>query len=615
MPGLVGSMLRDASLHTKLMLALSALVAMTAGGLAYFLIGYERDHRLLQLEQRATYLADLLSHSLAHPLWNVDHKAIDNQLAALIPNPEIVELKVTAVNYGVVSTMRGVQSSDDVKNSVVRVQTIDHASFQGSSEQKIGEVRVVLTRDVVAQEIASVSRAIIMGVVIIVAALYVATYLLLKQMVRSPISRLEEMVDRIANGDLDARCAVESGDELGRLAEHVNAMGDCLRESTLRLCSHRDQLEQAVQERTAQLSEAKERAEVASRAKSAFLANMSHELRTPLNGILGYAQVLQRDKVLDEQQLARLNVIQQSGEHLLTLINDVLDFAKIEAGKQELFPTDIPLHEILHVIAKIVRVKAEQQGLHFVCDLAPDLPRVVNADEKRLRQVLLNLLYNAVKFTERGEVRLLVRFTPPSRLRFEVQDTGIGIGEDQRERLFQPFEQVGDAARRFGGTGLGLAISRQFVRLMGGDIQLESRLGEGSSFWFEVNLPVMKAGTTASTAEDVVIGGEGAYRKLVVDDVSENQVLPKVETVLSNESELLVVPPEQEMETLHHLAQMGYMQEVAYQASRIAELDERYHVFANRLHKLAATYQSKAVLRLIEQHMGDGRHDTHDKSL
>jgi signal transduction histidine kinase/CheY-like chemotaxis protein len=524
------SLLRDASLHTKLMLALAALVAVVAGSSAYFLIDYERERRDRQLEQRAARIADLFSHSLAQPLWNVDHKVIERQLASLASNPEVTEFKVSEVNYGVVSTVRGKYAPGREKapgRSVVRARAIHYAPIEGLPPQKIGEVRVELTREPVAREIAAARRAIIAVVAAVVAALYAATYLLLKKMVRGPIGRLEEMVDRIAGGDLDARCAVGSGDELGRLAGRVNAMADGLRESTERLRSHRDQLEQAVRERTAQLSEAKDRAEVANSAKSAFLANMSHELRTPLNGILGYAQILRCDSALEERQIAGLNVIQQSGEHLLTLINDILDLAKIEAGKEELFLADILLPEVLQAITEIIRIRAEEKGLRFVLDLAPDLPEAVHADEKRLRQVLLNLLSNAVKFTERGEVRLLVRVAAlPARLRFEVRDTGIGIGADQRAHLFQPFGQVADAARRFGGTGLGLAISRQYVRLMGGDIQFESRLGRGSRFWFEVDLPVVRAGAVAVPQDAAVEGYQGPRRHvLVVDDVAENRAV------------------------------------------------------------------------------------------
>jgi PAS domain S-box-containing protein len=277
---------------------------------------------------------------------------------------------------------------------------------------------------------------------------------------------------------------------------------------------------QAEAERTARLA-----ADAANRAKSAFLANMSHELRTPLNGILGYAQILQRDRTLDERQAAALEVIRQSGEQLLTLINDILDFAKIEASKLELYGSHIPLAEFLHVVTEMVAVRARQKGLDFISDIAPDLPEGIQTDERRLRQVLLNLLSNAVKFTDYGQVMLRVRFFPPARLRFEVQDTGIGIPEQDLGTIFEPFEQAGDVQRRAGGAGLGLAISRQFLRLMGSEIRVESNVGHGSTFWFELEVPVAKAGTLPPP-KAVVSGYQGPRRKvLVVDDVSENRTL------------------------------------------------------------------------------------------
>jgi PAS domain S-box-containing protein len=277
-------------------------------------------------------------------------------------------------------------------------------------------------------------------------------------------------------------------------------------------------------------------AEHASLAKSEFLAQMSHELRTPLNGILGFAQILQRDTTLTERQARGLKIIDESGQHLLTLINDILDLSRIDAAKLDLYPTEVDLAAYLQVVGDIIRVKAEEKSLLFVYEAAPDLPAAIRVDERRLRQVLLNLLSNAVKFTDTGQVTLrATRLRSPltaaeadatARLRFEVEDEGIGMSEAQLARLFLPFEQVADVERRQGGTGLGLAISRQLIRLMGGDIQVRSRPGEGSVFAFEIEVPTLPTRVQALPACGVAIGYAGARRRiLVVDDVPQGRAM------------------------------------------------------------------------------------------
>jgi PAS domain S-box-containing protein len=295
------------------------------------------------------------------------------------------------------------------------------------------------------------------------------------------------------------------------------------------------QLESRVSERTAAMQEARDEAQRANAAKSEFLSRMSHELRTPLNGILGFAEILQRDKPSNERQARGLRIIRESGQHLLTLINDILDLARIDAAKLELLPVVIDLPSFLATVADMVRVPAEHKDLLFSLERSDDLPCTVTVDEMRLRQVLLNLLSNAIKFTDRGGVTLRVHPVPSDplfaaansatrRVRFEVQDSGIGMTPEQLGRIFEPFEQVSDSKRRQGGTGLGLAISRQLVRLMGGDVQVRSDPGVGSLFWFELDMPCSEDEIVALKPRPAPIAYEGPRKKvLVVDDIALNR--------------------------------------------------------------------------------------------
>ena len=303
---------------------------------------------------------------------------------------------------------------------------------------------------------------------------------------------------------------------------------------------YRIHLETLVEQRTQELIRAKElaeaaqvKAETASQAKSRFLANMSHELRTPLNAVLGYAQVLKRSKNLTEKQVAALNTIHRSGEHLLTLITDILDISKIEAGKLMLELRDFSLPGMLRNLMEMTRIRADMKSISFETELDAELPYMVSGDEKRLRQILLNLLGNAVKFTNEGTVTFRATIgrnrgsetslTPP--LRFEIEDTGIGIPPEHLQQIFEPFQQVGDLRVQGEGTGLGLAISKQIVREMGGELQVWSQVGQGTCFGFEIMLPVVSTIRAAEPAAkwQYVTGYRGHVRKvLVVDDKPEN---------------------------------------------------------------------------------------------
>jgi signal transduction histidine kinase len=279
---------------------------------------------------------------------------------------------------------------------------------------------------------------------------------------------------------------------------------------------------------------AKDRAEAANRAKSVFLANMSHELRTPLNAILGFSRLLNKDPVATEEQKESFGIITRSGEHLLNVINNVLDISKIEAGRVEMEEAPIDLRRFIHDIRLMTATQAVEKGLSFEVEQSQDLPSYVTADQGKLRQVLINLIGNAVKYTPHGGVTLRVRCLNTDKpqtalVRFEVEDTGPGIRKEDQERLFHPFVQLASQTPAEAGTGLGLAISKQYVELMGGRIGLDSDPGKGSLFYFEIPVGIPSSGSVpAELRQDRITGlaaGQPRYRLLIVEDQRESRLL------------------------------------------------------------------------------------------
>ncbi|NER47304.1 MAG: response regulator [Symploca sp. SIO1A3] len=397
------------------------------------------------------------------------------------------------------------------------------------------------------------ARSIWLMGMVLAEVLAVAMFLIARRLTQ-PIVAIIYTATQVAAGNLSSTAPVLTENEIGILARVFNQMIEQLRFLYTGL-------EEQVEERTAALRQANEQlrveiaerrraeqaAEAANHAKSQFLTNMSHELRTPLNGILGYTQILQHYSDLTPQQKEGINTIHTCGNHLLTLINDILDLSKIEAQKMELYPHDFHFPHFLRVVTQMCQIRAQQKEIAFTYQPHEPIPTIVYADEKRLRQVLLNLLGNAIKFTHTGGVTFRVsvirhqpfvisqqpitnnkQHTTNNKIRLEIEDTGVGIATEELNKIFEPFEQVGESNHKSEGTGLGLAITQKIISLMGSQLQVQSTLGVGSTFWFELELPEASASMELEPAPSFqqIIGYQGNKQKiLVVDDRWENRAV------------------------------------------------------------------------------------------